>query len=118
MDENSTNDAGHGVPEDRTVSDGSLVDVPDPNGRYTCRGPRSRQLFEKLTTSIEEHYVLHRSNEPELDIDSWMVSLRGVLDTTELSVDTHRREYPKTTIVHMMSVPGTVGPTSIPRSRA
>ncbi|WIV67024.1 sulfite oxidase [Natrialbaceae archaeon AArc-T1-2] len=89
-----------------TDVDKRVEEVPDPNERYTCLGPESRRVFADWLTPIENHYVLHRSNTPDLDASSWTVSLTGALDGVTLSVEELKTEYPTLTVAHTMECAG------------
>lgn len=61
----------------------------------------------KWLTPIEEHFVLHRSNTPELSADEWTVSVTGMVDEeVELSKEVLQEEFPTTTVAHTMECAG------------
>lgn len=79
-------------------------EVRDEEDRYTVVGAASRQTFIDWLTPIEEHFVCHRNDIP--DVDRWRVRVTGVSDETALSMETVRESYPTVTVAHTMECAG------------
>jgi DMSO/TMAO reductase YedYZ molybdopterin-dependent catalytic subunit len=83
---------------------GPVREVPRRGDPDRCLGPASRETFTRWLTPIEEHFVLHRGETPELPAD-WTVSLRGATTDVDLSVD-DLREFPAVSVAHTMECAG------------
>jgi DMSO/TMAO reductase YedYZ molybdopterin-dependent catalytic subunit len=53
-------------------------EVRDEANRYTVVGAAGRETYTNWLTPIAEHFVCHRNPIPEIDADSWHVSLTGL----------------------------------------
>lgn len=78
-----------------------------PGSDVICAiGPESRSVTTNWLTPTEKHYVLHRTNTPDLDSRTWTVSLTGLVDdSVELSME-DLRAYPSVTVPHTMECAG------------
>ncbi|PSQ21572.1 molybdopterin-binding oxidoreductase [Halobacteriales archaeon QS_8_65_32] len=93
----------------------------DEANRYTVVGAASRRTYANWLTSIEEHFVCHRNEMPEIDAESWSVSLTGLDDLNDasdlgdagddaeersLSMHAIREDFPTVAIAHTMECAG------------
>jgi DMSO/TMAO reductase YedYZ molybdopterin-dependent catalytic subunit len=85
---------------------GDVRVVPDVEGRYRCLGPASRKTFANWLTPVEDHYVLHRNDTPDIDAGDWTVSLRGAVDDCDLGLEQLREDYPTVAVAHTMECAG------------
>lgn len=83
---------------------GGVTEARDEPNEYTVVGAAHRHTFANWLTPIEEHFVCHR-NDPNIDVDSWTVSLTGQAEAT-LSMDDIKDEYPTVSVAHTMERAG------------
>lgn len=83
-----------------------VVEARDEADRYTVVGAASRQTYANWLTPIEEHFVCHRNPIPEIDTESWSVSLTGLDREVTLPMSAIREEYPTVAIAHTMECAG------------
>jgi DMSO/TMAO reductase YedYZ molybdopterin-dependent catalytic subunit len=81
-------------------------EVRDEANRYTVVGTADRSTYADWLTSIEDHFVCHRNRMPEIDADSWSVSLTGFESERSLSMDAIQEEFPTVAIAHTMECAG------------
>jgi DMSO/TMAO reductase YedYZ molybdopterin-dependent catalytic subunit len=55
-------------------------EVRDDEDRYTVVGAADRSTFADWLTPVEEHFVCHRNDVPEIDGDEWSVRVTGIGD--------------------------------------
>ena len=55
-----------------------------------------------MLTPREAHHVRSHYPTPDLDADGWTVALTGDAETTDLSTEALREEYPTTSVAHTM----------------
>jgi DMSO/TMAO reductase YedYZ molybdopterin-dependent catalytic subunit len=79
--------------------------IPSEN-RTIGAGPKDRTLYTKDETSIEDFYVLSHYPTPDIDADTWKISLTGNVEETELTVGELREDYPTASVTHMMECAG------------
>jgi DMSO/TMAO reductase YedYZ molybdopterin-dependent catalytic subunit len=83
---------------------------PNANGA----GPPNRSVYTEWITPIEKFYILNHYPTPEIDADSWTVSLTGAItEETDLQVDKIIKDYPTITVAHTMECAGN-GRTGFP----
>ena len=87
-----------------TKQDG-VAETRDDSDKYTVVGAASRATFGNWLTPIEEHFVCHRNDIPDIDVDAWTVSVTGHLDES-LTVPEIRAEYPTVAVAHTMECAG------------
>jgi DMSO/TMAO reductase YedYZ molybdopterin-dependent catalytic subunit len=85
---------------------GGVRAVRDEDGRYTVVGAASRDTFANWLTPIGEHFVCHRNLIPEIDADSWTVSVSGPDGDLSLSMDDVRESFPTVAVAHTMECAG------------
>lgn len=79
----------------------------DTSGRYRVVGAKDRRTYANWLTAIEAHYVCHRHETPELEADSWTVSLAGAVeDSVEISMAEIVEDYPTVAVAHTMECAG------------
>ncbi len=85
---------------------GGVAPVRDEDGRYTVVGAASRDTFANWLTPVGEHFVCHRNLVPEIDADSWTVSVSGPEGDRTLSMEDIREEFPTVAVAHTMECAG------------
>lgn len=85
-----------------------LKRVPGTEGtRYAAAGPRDRAVYTDWLTPTEAHYILHRNEIPDLNAETWTVSITGAVeDKVALSMDEIREDYPTIVVPHTMECAG------------
>lgn len=83
-------------------------EVRDEANRYTVVGAAGRGTYANWLTPIEEHFVCHRNPIPDLDEESWSVSLAGLDDgaAASLSMAAIHEDFPTVAIAHTMECAG------------
>ena len=100
-------------------------EVRDEANRYTVVGAADRETFTNWLTPIAEHFVCHRNPIPDIDEESWHVSLTGLdgagsadgqdsaegedtgsKESTALSMAAIGEEFPTVAIAHTMECAG------------
>jgi len=89
-------------------------EVRDEADRYTVVGAASRSTFADWLTPVEEHFVCHRNDVPEIDAGEWTVRVTGIDDGDDgrgggerhLSMATLRESYPTVATAHTMECAG------------
>ncbi len=84
---------------------GGVTEIRDDADKYTVVGAADRSTFADWLTPIEEHFVCHRNDIPDIDAGSWTVTLSGQVDG-ELSVAEIKDEYPTVAVAHTMECAG------------
>lgn len=84
---------------------GGVVETRDEADKYTVVGAAERETFANWLTPIEEHFVCHRNDIPEIDPDTWSVSLTGDI-AGELSMADIREHFPTVAVAHTMECAG------------
>jgi len=84
---------------------GGVTPTRDEADKYTVLGAAHRRTFANWLTPIEEHFVCHRNDVPEIDTDSWTVSLTGHAEG-DLTMADIRDEYPRVAVAHTMECAG------------
>ncbi|WP_137285521.1 sulfite oxidase [Halorussus salinisoli] len=84
---------------------GGVTETRDEADKYTVVGAAQRRTFANWLTPIEEHFVCHRNNIPDIDADAWTVSLTGQVEADLLMTDI-REEYPTVAVAHTMECAG------------
>lgn len=75
--------------------------------RYSGAGTTDRSTYTDWLTPIEAHYILHRNEIPNIDSDSWNVSLTGsVEENVDLSMQEIKEKYPTVAVAHTMECAG------------
>ncbi|WP_207590912.1 molybdopterin-dependent oxidoreductase [Halomontanus rarus] len=82
-----------------------VVAVRDEADKYTAVGAAERRTYANWLTPIEEHFVCHRNDIPDIDADTWTVSLTGQIEGM-LSMSDIRDEYPTVAVAHTMECAG------------
>ena len=85
--------------------DGGVAETRDEADTYTVVGAASRETFADWLTPIEEHFVCHRNDIPEIDAEEWTISLTGDADAT-LSLADLEEAYPTVAVAHTMECAG------------
>lgn len=106
MSENATRPQRHEEIEAILKRKPGVVEIRDESDRYTVVGASSRKTYDNWLTPIEEHFVCHRNPIPEIDAESWSVSLTGLDEEITLSMSDIREEYPTVAIAHTMECAG------------
>lgn len=83
-----------------------VVEVRDEADRYTVVGAANRETFANWLTPIEEHFICHRNPIPDIDADSWSISVTGLEEEYALSMDDIRENHPTVAIAHTMECAG------------
>ncbi|KTG11565.1 molybdopterin-binding oxidoreductase [Haloprofundus marisrubri] len=86
-------------------SKGGVSETRDEADKYTVVGAARRRTFANWLTPIEEHFVCHRNDIPDVDAETWTVSLTGDLSGA-LSVADLRDEFPRVAVAHTMECAG------------
>ena len=84
---------------------GGVAETRDEADKYTVVGAARRETFANWVTPIAEHFVCHRNDMPEIDPETWTVSLTGQIEGT-LSMADLREEYPTVAVAHTMECAG------------
>lgn len=84
---------------------GGVTETRDDADKYTVVGAARRRTYANWLTPVEEHFVCHRNDIPDVDPDSWTVSLAGRVDG-ELSMADVRSEFPTVAVAHTMECAG------------
>ncbi len=87
------------------AKDGGVKPVRDEANKYTVVGAAERSTFANWLTPVEEHFVCHRNDIPDGDVDAWTVSLTGQVEAT-LSVSDIADEHPTVAVAHTMECAG------------
>ena len=96
----------HGeIEEILKTKDGGVTEVRDEADKYTVVGAAHRRTFANWLTPIEEHFVCHRNDIPDIDADTWTISLTGHVDA-ELSLSDIINEFPRVAVAHTMECAG------------
>ncbi|WP_158059057.1 sulfite oxidase [Halorussus halophilus] len=88
---------------------GGVSETRDEADKYTVVGAARRGTYANWLTPIEEHFVCHRNDIPDIDADAWAVSLRGDVDAdsnTDLTMAEIRDDYPTVAVAHTMECAG------------
>jgi len=94
-----------------TTEPGSLQERY-PGLRILSPEPENAEAAERATyttmiTPIQEFYIRNHYPTPSIDEGDWSISLTGAFDqTTDLSVETLKREFPRTTVFHALQCSG------------
>lgn len=84
---------------------GGVTETRDEADKYTVVGAASRETFANWLTPIEEHFVCHRNDVPDIDPETWTVSLTGHLEGS-LSMADITSTYPRVGVAHTMECAG------------
>ena len=84
---------------------GGVTETRDEADKYTVVGAARRRAFADWLTPIEEHFVCHRNDIPEIDADAWTVSLTGDAEGSLAMADIEE-EYPTVAVAHTMECAG------------
>ncbi len=84
---------------------GGVKETRDDVDKYTVLGAAQRSTFANWLTPIEEHFVCHRNDIPDIDAATWTVSLTGHAEGT-LSMADIRDRYPTVAVAHTMECAG------------
>ncbi|MDY6765707.1 MAG: sulfite oxidase [Halobacteria archaeon] len=84
---------------------GGVKETRDEADKYTVVGAAHRSTFSNWLTPIEEHFVCHRNDIPDINADSWTVSLAGQVEA-DLSMADIRNGYPTVAVAHTMECAG------------
>jgi DMSO/TMAO reductase YedYZ molybdopterin-dependent catalytic subunit len=84
---------------------GGVTETRDEADKYTVVGAANRQTFANWLTPIEEHFVCHRNDIPNIDADAWIVSLTGQVDA-DISMADIKKAYPTVAVAHTMECAG------------
>ncbi len=84
---------------------GGVSETHDKADRYTVVGAAKRRTFANWLTPIENHFVCHRNDIPEIDADEWTLTLTGEVDGT-LSMSDLKTAYPTVAVAHTMECAG------------
>ncbi|SEP27669.1 Mo-co oxidoreductase dimerisation domain-containing protein [Halogranum amylolyticum] len=87
------------------AKEGGVTETRDEADKYTVVGAATRATFANWLTPIEEHFVCHRNDVPDADVETWTVSLTGHADG-QLSVDELKTNYPRVGVAHTMECAG------------
>ncbi|ELY58999.1 sulfite oxidase [Natronolimnohabitans innermongolicus] len=85
--------------------DGGVAPVRDEADKYTVVGAAERATFSSWLTPVEEHFVCHRNDIPEIEADDWTVALGGELEGA-VSMTDLETEYPTVAVAHTMECAG------------
>ncbi|WP_265108800.1 sulfite oxidase [Halosolutus halophilus] len=84
---------------------GGVTETRDEADKYTVVGAARRRTFANWLTPIEEHFVCHRNDIPDIDADAWSVALTGQVEG-DLSLADIREAYPTVAVAHTMECAG------------
>lgn len=84
---------------------GGVTPTRDEADKYTVVGAARRRTYANWLTPVEEHFVCHRNDIPDVDPDSWVVSFTGHADG-ELPVADVRDDFPTVAVAHTMECAG------------
>lgn len=84
---------------------GGVTETRDEADKYTVLGAAKRDTFANWLTPIEEHFVCHRNDMPEIDAETWTVSLTGQIEAA-LSIADIKNAHPTVAIAHTMECAG------------
>ncbi|SEW22062.1 sulfite oxidase [Natrinema salifodinae] len=81
--------------------------IPDFEDRYRVVGAADRSTYANWLTPVEDHYVCHRNETLDPEIDDWTVELTGAVDRdADLDMKTIREDYPAVAVAHTMECAG------------
>ncbi len=84
---------------------GGVRETRDEADKYTVVGATERHTFANWLTPIEEHFVCHRNNIPNIDRDAWAVSLTGQIGG-KISMSDIEDDFPTVAVAHTMECAG------------
>lgn len=84
---------------------GDVAETRDEANKYTVVGAADRRSFANWLTPIVEYFVCHRNDIPEIDAETWTVSLEGQVDG-DLSISEIRDDYPMVAVAPTMECAG------------
>ncbi|WP_137291643.1 sulfite oxidase [Natronorubrum halophilum] len=84
---------------------GGVTETRDEADKYTVVGAARRRTFANWLTPVEEHFVCHRNDIPDIDADAWTVSLTGHVEGA-LSMADITDAYPTVAVAHTMECAG------------
>lgn len=84
---------------------GGVTEARDEADKYTVVGAAHRRTFANWLTPINEHFVCHRNDIPDIDDHTWTVSLTGQIEA-DLSMTDIKGEYPTVAVAHTMECAG------------
>ncbi|MDJ1434524.1 sulfite oxidase [Halostagnicola sp. A-GB9-2] len=84
---------------------GGVRETRDEADKYTVVGAAERRTFVNWLTPIEEHFVCHRNDIPDIDRDAWIVSLTGQIGG-DISMSDIEDEFPTVAVAHTMECAG------------
>ncbi|MFB6254746.1 MAG: sulfite oxidase, partial [Halobacteriaceae archaeon] len=84
---------------------GGVTETRDEADKYTVVGAADRETFSDWLTPIEEHFVCHRNDIPDIDPEAWTVSISGDIEG-ELSMTDIKETYPTVAVAHTMECAG------------
>lgn len=114
---------GTSTPPRRTTSESTTPTAtpPAPGESFVERHPgleivsqnppvgqaASRSTYAEFVTPIEDHYVVNHYVTPDVDADSWTVTLDvGSNSSVDLSLEALREDYPTRSVAHTMQCAG------------
>jgi DMSO/TMAO reductase YedYZ molybdopterin-dependent catalytic subunit len=84
---------------------GGVAETRDEADKYTAVGAADRRTFANWLTPIDEHFVCHRNDIPEIDAGAWTVSLTGHVEG-DVSMAEIEDEHPTVAVAHTMECAG------------
>jgi len=84
---------------------GGVTETRDEADKYTAVGAADRRTFANWLTPIDEHFVCHRNDIPEIDAGAWTVSLTGHVEG-DVSMPEIEDEHPTVAVAHTMECAG------------
>ena len=84
---------------------GGVSETRDEADKYTVVGAAQRDTFANWLTPIEEHFVCHRNDIPDIDADTWTVSLTGQAEG-DIPMADIEDSYPTVAVAHTMECAG------------
>ncbi len=84
---------------------GGVAETRDEADKYTVVGAARRRTFANWLTPIEEHFVCHRNDIPNIDADAWTVSITGSVEA-EVPMADVEEAYPTVAVAHTMECAG------------
>ncbi|WP_224337483.1 sulfite oxidase [Haloprofundus halobius] len=84
---------------------GGVTETRDEADKYTVVGAARRRTFANWLTPVAEHFVCHRNDIPDVDAETWTVSLTGRASGA-LSVADIESGFPTVAVAHTMECAG------------
>ena len=84
---------------------GGVTETRDEDDKYTVVGAADRRTFANWLTPIEEHFICHRNDIPDIDAEAWTVSLTEQIEG-EVSMADIKDKYPTVAVAHTMECAG------------